>query len=216
MTEAEWAASNDAVPMLVFLEGRITRRQEHLFACACCRRIWHLLSDEPCRNGVEIAERLADGLASREEWAAHWEEAVEKRQLGTYGINAAYNAGYPMPLGARHALTSAGATQAREPVTQDGEWLAGVIAERTAQTVLLRDIFGNPFRPVAADPPWLTSTVVTLAEGIYAERAFDRLPILADALQDAGCENADILAHCRNDGPHVRGCWVVDLLLRKE
>src|SRR5262249_28039734 len=77
---------------------------------------------------------------------------------------------------------------------------------------LLRDIFGNPFRPVSVDPAWLTSTVVSLAEGIYADRAFDRLPILADALQDAGCENADILAHCRRDGPHCRGCWVVDLL----
>jgi hypothetical protein len=78
--------------------------------------------------------------------------------------------------------------------------------------VILRDIFGNPFRPVAVDPSWLTSTVVALAEGIYQERAFDRLPILADALQDAGCDSDDVLSHCRSDGPHVRGCWVVDLL----
>ena len=80
----------------------------------------------------------------------------------------------------------------------------------------LRDIVGNPFRPVAVDPGWLTSTVVDLARGIYAERAFDRLPILADALQDAGCENADILGHCRDpQAVHVRGCWVVDLVLGK-
>jgi hypothetical protein len=79
----------------------------------------------------------------------------------------------------------------------------------------MRDIFGNPFRPVTADAAWLTSTVVSLAEGIYADRAFDRLPVLADALMDSGCENADILAHCRRDGPHVRGCWVIDLLLGK-
>ena len=83
------------------------------------------------------------------------------------------------------------------------------------QCELLRDIFGNPFRPVAVDPEWLTSTVVALARGVYDDRAFDRLPILADALQDAGCEDADILAHCRGDGPHVRGCWVVDLMLGK-
>jgi hypothetical protein len=81
---------------------------------------------------------------------------------------------------------------------------------------LLQDIFGNPFRPVTADPEWLTATAVALAQTIYAERAFDRLPILADALEDAGCDNADILAHCRGDGPHVRGCWVVDLILGKE
>jgi hypothetical protein len=81
---------------------------------------------------------------------------------------------------------------------------------------LLRDVFGNPFRPVSVDPRWLTSTVVTLAEGIYQERAFDRLPILADALQDAGCEDTELLGHCRGPGPHARGCWVVDLLTGRE
>ncbi len=79
-----------------------------------------------------------------------------------------------------------------------------------------RDVTGNPFRPVAVDPAWRTATAVGIAQAIYDDRAFDRLPILADALQDAGCENADILAHCRGDGPHVRGCWVVDLVLGKE
>jgi len=81
---------------------------------------------------------------------------------------------------------------------------------------ILRDIFGNPFRPLTIDPRWLTPTVVSVANGIYSDRAFDRLPILADALQDAGCDNADILHHCRSDGPHGRGCWVIDLLLEKE
>ena len=87
--------------------------------------------------------------------------------------------------------------------------------QRTTQTAFVRDIFGNPFRPVALDPAWLTSDVLLLARGVYADRAFDRMPILADALQDAGCANEDVLAHCRGDGPHVRGCWVVDLLLGK-
>ena len=93
--------------------------------------------------------------------------------------------------------------------------LAAAAAERAAQCALVRDIFGNPFRPVTADPSWLTSTVVQLAGGIDAERAFDRLPILADALEDAGCDSADVLGHCRGPGPHARGCWVVDLLLGK-
>ncbi|MBP3959984.1 hypothetical protein J8F10_32485 [Gemmata sp. G18] len=79
----------------------------------------------------------------------------------------------------------------------------------------MRELFGNPFRPVALVPVWLTSTVRALAEGIYQERAFDRMPILADALQDAGCDNEDILTHCRQPGEHVRGCWVVDLVLGK-
>ncbi len=80
---------------------------------------------------------------------------------------------------------------------------------------LLNDILGDPFRPVALDPSWCTEAVVGLAAGIYADRAFDRLPVLADALDDAGCANADVLAHCRGPGPHARGCWVVDLVLGK-
>ncbi len=83
------------------------------------------------------------------------------------------------------------------------------------QVPILRCIVGNPFRPVACDPSWRTTTAVGLAEAIYAERAFDRLPILADALEDAGCDNPDVLAHCRDRGPHARGCWVVDLILGK-
>jgi hypothetical protein len=85
-----------------------------------------------------------------------------------------------------------------------------------AQPKLVRDIFGNPFRPVTVDSAWLSPTVVSLATRIYDDRAFDRLPILADALEDAGCTNADILNHCRQPGEHVRGCWAVDLVLGKE
>jgi hypothetical protein len=93
---------------------------------------------------------------------------------------------------------------------------AALLAETTQQANLIRDIFGNPFQPVTLDQAWLTSDVVTLAQGIYKDRAFDRMPILADALQDAGCDNENILNHCRSDGPHVRGCWVVDLVLGQD
>jgi hypothetical protein len=79
----------------------------------------------------------------------------------------------------------------------------------------LRDIFGNPFRPVTFDPDWRTSTAVAIAQAAYDSREFGNLPVLADALQDAGCENADVLDHLRGPGPHVRGCWVVDLVLGK-
>jgi len=89
-------------------------------------------------------------------------------------------------------------------------------ADFPTQSVLLRDIFGNPFRPVALDPRWRNETVVALASGIYADRAFDRMPILADALEEAGCDDLEVLNHCRGPGPHVRGCWVVDLVLGKE
>jgi hypothetical protein len=85
---------------------------------------------------------------------------------------------------------------------------------------LLREVFGNPFRRFTPDPTWLSATLVSLAEAAYADRPLpdghldsSRLPVLADALEDAGCNNAEILAHCRGPGPHVRGCWIVDLLL---
>jgi hypothetical protein len=94
--------------------------------------------------------------------------------------------------------------------------LLGVASERSALVGIIRDIFGNPFGPVAFDPRWRTADVLGLASGIYEDRAFDRLPLLADALMDAGCDSDDILSHCRGEGPHVRGCWVVDLVLGKE
>jgi hypothetical protein len=84
------------------------------------------------------------------------------------------------------------------------------------QATLARDIFGNPFRPVSFDPTWRTSTALAIAKGMYESRDFGAIPILADALQEAGCANDDVLNHCRAaNGVHVRGCWVVDLVLGK-
>jgi hypothetical protein len=89
------------------------------------------------------------------------------------------------------------------------------LKEEASHANLLRDIFGNPFRPATLDPAWRTPTVVALAGQMYESRDFTAMPILADALQDAGCDNEDVLDHCRGPGPHVRGCWVVDLVLGK-
>jgi hypothetical protein len=100
----------------------------------------------------------------------------------------------------------------RDPLQQ---WR--VQAEWAAQLILLRDIFGNPFHPVTFSPSWRTDTAVSLARTMYESRDFSAMPILADALQDAGCDNPDILDHCRDTAlTHVRGCWVVDLVLGKE
>ncbi|MBY0457407.1 MAG: hypothetical protein K2V38_08730 [Gemmataceae bacterium] len=78
---------------------------------------------------------------------------------------------------------------------------------------LLREIVGSPFRP-PFNPQWRTSTAVALARGIYTDRASDRMPILADALQDAGCYDHDVLNHCRNTNkPHAHGCWLIDAVL---
>ena len=87
--------------------------------------------------------------------------------------------------------------------------------EYAVQAALIKDIFGNPFRPVTFHPSWRTSAALGLARSMYESRDFAAMPVLADALQEAGCNNADILSHCRRGGPHVRGCWVVDLVLGK-
>jgi len=88
--------------------------------------------------------------------------------------------------------------------------------ERLEQVHLARDIFGNPFRPLAFDPAWRTSDATGIAAKMYESRNFSAMPILADALEEAGCDSVDILLHCREPGTHVRGCWVVDLVLDKK
>ena len=213
MTEALWEESVDPTEMLRFLGDKASDRKLRLFGCACCRRIWHLLTDERSRECVEVAERYADGPASGSELraasAAAWEVSMYSMGRTAAAAEAvaeviyeqdAYGGAYHISLLAYNAYFAVG---------ED-------IGEYDAQCHLLRDIFGNLFRPVALDPAWRTSTVVALAEGIYAERAFDRMSILADALQDAGCADEDVLAHCRDTTlAHVRGCWVVDLVLGK-
>jgi hypothetical protein len=97
----------------------------------------------------------------------------------------------------------------------EAEWSAAEVAARQTQCSLIRDLFGNPFRPPRIDPTLLTPRVVTAAEAIYEERTLNRLPILAGALEEAGCSDADILRHCRHPGGHALGCWVVDLVLGK-
>ncbi|MFM8273295.1 MAG: hypothetical protein ACKODX_13350, partial [Gemmata sp.] len=88
--------------------------------------------------------------------------------------------------------------------------------ECAAQADLLRDLFDDQFRPVVPDHAWFTSDVMALAGAIYDGRAFEQMPILADALQDAGCDSEEVLTHCRGaNRVHVRGCWVLDLVLGK-
>ena len=121
------------------------------------------------------------------------------------------------------AFAAISAAIAIKPLVDSAEYKeANILAEVTNATAsqqekkhqceIVKCIFGNPFQPVTAEPSWFTSTVLAIAKAIYAERAFDRMPTLADALEEARCDNADILNHCRQPGEHVRGCWVVDLL----
>jgi hypothetical protein len=129
-----------------------------------------------------------------------------------------------MPAGMVAAAWQALALPAWRAVRADREsarraWAEGLAAERAAQCGLLRDLLGGPARPARLDRSWLAwggGAVRQLAEAIYGEGRFEDLPVLADALEDAGCADAEILGHLRGPGPHVRGCWAVDLLLGKE
>jgi hypothetical protein len=118
----------------------------------------------------------------------------------------------PALVTARHAARAAADLQGQRNVLD----APATIAEHRVQTALVHCLFGNPFRPQPLCTVSSTREVRALAEGIYAERAFDRMPLLADTLETSGCTNADLIEHCRSDREHARGCWVVDLLLARE
>lgn len=216
MTEQEWLACSDPTPMLEFLRGQASRRQLRLFTAACCRRIWNLLTEDWCRRAIELSELLADGLVS-----ARQLDELLPRSLSGWAATAAYDATIDCRVedalratdAAANAAANASAGADEVPVE---DWKAARSNERRMQAATLRDIFGSPFRPTTLDPTCLTPTVKHLAEAIYEERAFDRMPILADALEDAGCTQQDILRHLRGGGEHCRGCWPLDLVLGRE
>jgi hypothetical protein len=242
MTEDQWLACTDPRPMLDFLHpkwrdcidprlmadfrhGETSERKSRLFACACARLVWHRLTAGRSRRAVETAERYADGFMTK---------------LALLDAKAAAEA----------AASRAREREARSRVVVGNSFSLEVAAHATDQWIprvllapfadpelcsekhqdaladLIRDIYGNPFRPASLDPTWLTwrdGTIPRLAQVVYEDRQLpaghldaSRLAVLADALEDAGCEDANLLAHCRGEGPHLRGCWVVDMLLGKE
>lgn len=215
MTEAEWLVSADPLPMHSHVFGPYERLSGEVYFCrknllliaACFHRLEGLLPPHILRWS-EHAELAADGFY--EKMALHAEGEVADWEMQGI-LQAATTAD---ARGRLRALIDAWMWTASR-VWQQDESEVHMLAERKQQAELVRDLFGNPFRLCACDSSWSTSTVLALASGIYEEKAFDRMPILADALQDAGCENDAILDHCRGPGTHVRGCWVLDLLLSR-
>ncbi len=219
MNGEEWLKSIEPMPMLDYLRGnRVSDRKLRLYAVACCRRIWDFLIDERSRGAGEAAEGFADGLVDRENLVLARDEAREvkgilsgpSQTLFRRAANAAFDttrdtgssASNNAPYEAARALNFEDHNRCDE-------------GELRQQADLIRCIFGNPFRLVFLDSVWLTPNVVSLAQAIYDDRAFDRMPILGDAIEETGCGNADIIDHCRSPTEHVRGCWVVDALLGK-
>jgi hypothetical protein len=217
----------------------VSDRKLRLFAVACCRRILHLIPVEAARAVVEVSEQFADGRVTEQELSAAveapmraWEEHTQRRAAyGSYlwrheieAINAVGRV-HRTEAGGRSGVSRATATAwvwaAAVHQNLEGQDAGRLLieAEYGRQAELLRDVVGNPFRRSRVDPAWLAwndHLVGRLARGIYDDGAFDRLPLLQDALLDAGCDDEDILAHCRTPHGHVRGCWVLDLLLGKE
>jgi hypothetical protein len=195
MTEAEWLGSTYPREMLDFVFQWATARKQTLFGVACFRRAQYLIGDERIQQAVEAAERYADGLLTQKEF---------RRVADAAGMTMAPRYSYSLAATVLATLL---------------HWLDLSRAVPAAdQCALLRELF-HPFRPITLDPAWLTwnnSLIGTMAQVIYDERRFADLPILADALEESGCYNNDILDHCRSPEDHVRGCWVVDLLLAKE
>jgi hypothetical protein len=202
MTEREWWKESFPVEMLTTL---LSDRKKRLFAVACARSIEHLLHHERSRQAIVVAEAFADGMASGQELAEAFEAAckVIRRRVGAEIDRAAAQ------------TAAANASVAAETVWRDVVAAVGR-NELGRLSDCLRDIAGSPFEVIQAiDPGWLlanSASVRRMARVIYDERRFHAMTILADALEDAGCNLPSLLAHCRQRGTHWRGCWVLDLL----
>ncbi len=202
MTEAKWLTCGDPWAMLGFVAGRLGERKLRLFACGLWRHSEHLRLSHDELSIVEEAEGWADGLG---QWKA------SGRRYPHLGVDAATG-----PAAAEGALRAYEGRWVRwMDMGMEAQWAA----VRAPVCRLLRDIAGNPCRPVAFSPAWLTwhgGLLVSMARRMYESRDFTELPVLADMLEDAGCADEQILAHCRAGGRHARGCFAVDPLLGRE
>lgn len=207
MTEADWDQATEPHVLLEFVraKGLVRPRKHRLFAVACSRRVWPWI-DPLGQAAVEMAERFADGQVDA--------DALRAARLACQGAGGQaswYAAATNPEIAARNAARSAQAGAASNGL------IGSETAELHAQAALVRDIYGPlPFQSITLDPAWFTPAVIQQAHALYEDRAFEQMPNLADALHAAGCQDPAILNHCRAAGPHVRGCFVLDLLLRRE
>jgi hypothetical protein len=202
MTEADWLTSRQPLALLTFVRPSTSARKLRLFACSAARRVLHMLSDSRCRRAVEVAERFADGQADTAELRDAATAAARIAEVMATAQRVGWNAAQTV------AMTGVSGADAAERA-----------ATSAADADMVREVFGNPFRPKHPSGPdwsaWNGGVARKLAQAIYDERRFGDLPALADALEEAGCGDSDLLRHLREPGLHARGCWVVDLVLDK-
>ena len=235
MTEAEWLASKDFLALIRHIDSvTTTRKWLDSFCAACCRRVWHLLKDDRSRTAIEVMESRPLESMSDQEFEALRDSAAAANREAVLDLSdslawAQYSAAQAVHnavqgLDTRVANDVSRAVAADKASMRDPAGFNAILSgfetdpdEDRWQVACLRCLVGNPFRPATFDPAWRTSTAVALSSQIYDMRDFSPMPILADALQDAGCDRDDILNHCRDAKQvHVRGCWVVDRVLGKE
>jgi hypothetical protein len=224
MNETEWLTCTNPAPMLAHLGNRASGRKLRLYACAWGYALWDRLPDERSRQAVNLAERFADGQATAEELRLAfivaeqaWNEIPEVRGNRRVRGNKALLGTDTMRWAARLASRFASSEWDVHRAQFSG-WV-----ENSARKFLLanylRDLFGNPFRPSTLDPGWLTwqgGVIRRLAETIYQDGAFHEMSVLGDALEEAGCQCPEILSHCRQGEGHIRGCWLLDMILNRE
>jgi hypothetical protein len=239
MTEAEWLVCENPLAPLAFVAARATDRKLRLFLCACCARVLdgtpphrrlfrgaYPGSFQKLERALSVVEQFAEGLAGSAALAEARRDAEDSVYVppsidygGETGLD--YEAAAVVAAAIEHPVPEDvlaacwRATDSQTARTPGGEGSRHT-EEARWQTMVFREVFGNPFRSIPFSSDWRTETALGLARQVYASRDFSTMPILADALQDAGCDNAAILDHCRGPGPHVRGCWVVDLVIGKE
>jgi hypothetical protein len=234
VTESDWLSSTDPLAILSFLRDRgpVSERKLRLAGCACAGPVARLLEDRRLEGLAALSERTADGedvggemagilTALQADPVGQGEHAQLNGRVGVVVLTV-HPPGHSLYHRAFGWLLTA-AAWARCPTAEAGPdagdisldpawrgcWDEGV----AGQAAVLRDIFGNPFRPLHFDSSWHTEAVVALARGVYEEKAFERMPVLGDALEDAGCDSPQVLEHCRSAVPHWKGCWCIDMAL---
>jgi hypothetical protein len=238
--EAPWLGRSDVEKLLFEVAPQGGERRLRLFACACCRLAWPLLAP-PAQQTVEMFEGLADGVAISREVPTRFRVQADTGSAGVWAVEAVEGlrgwfshpfdaagiaahglrwqmqpqAGFRGPLDSAAAVPAHAARAARDAV---GEW--AWTRARALEVALVADIYGTAFHgPWTVRPEWLRwndGCLVKMAQVLYDSHRFEEMPILADALEEAGCEDAHVLDHCRSHPRHARGCWVVDALLRRE
>jgi len=238
MTEEQWHLETNWERHFEHIGNRLSERKHRLLAAGFCRQLWHLIEDQPVRDAIETAEHYVEKRATVAElerarrqcrdlaskWGHESMKLAESSQdlasiaahlrsdlawLGAFLTAGQFDV---KTIGARAIL----ALRAENLVQGDAPSRALDYQHLQQQREVLLDLAGDPFRPIEFLLEWRTSTVLALAKSMAESRDFAVMPILADALEDAGCEAEEVLSHCRGSGPHYLGCWVMDGVLADE